>query len=476
MTGATQTEKTKGGYSHFKAPEKLAAALLKHARYSPSSMERLVNCGVSPFLSAGMPDEETEYSTEGTRAHELAEFLLEKKLTNSKKPIPLTAKDGVPFTQEMIRHCKGYAAYCYKVVEDFLSLPKHSWFLEKRLVLDEDLGIWGTADFVFVYKDETGWHLIIIDFKYGIGKKVLAEENWQLGTYGLAGLVTFEEDGDEEFLDVETHIFQPRSEHDIVPQLYTRQELIDLYAPKIMEAVERSEVWFDNNFVSDKDISVYQMPGEHCQFCRAKGLCKAYANMYGAGKVLQLIGLAKPKLDAMQKVEDESHKAAMKRYQADKKEGIDVTKPEKLKVWEDGQSIYSTGVFSDEDLAFLALNESKIAGIASAAKEVLKSQLLAGKPNDFVKLGKASPVREWKENDAEVIAGLIALGIDEPAELKTKLISITEVEKLIGKDQIDHLTRIVRETVRLAMINEDVEPISPPGLDVKALIFGAKKE
>lgn len=483
MIGGTEVKKQPDGYSHFKAPEKPVPALAKHARYSPSSMERLVHCNVSAFLAAGMPSEETEYSTEGTRAHELAELYLEKRLDQNKKPIPECAKDGIAFDAAMHRHCKCYANYCHAVVKDFLTQP-HSWFIERRLVLDEDLDIWGTADFVFVYKDKKGsWHLILIDFKYGVGKKVVAEENWQLGTYSLAGLTTFEgEQAQEKFVDVDTHIFQPRSEHNSVPQLYDRQELIDFYAPKILEAVKRSEVWFNENFVSNEDIEKYQKAGNHCQFCRAKGICKAYANYHGVGNVLKLLGLAKPKLDALQQRADAEHKAAMSEYSAEKKlakkekREPEIEKPTKLNVYNDAKSVIGTGVFSPEDLAWIALNESKIAGFAEAAKDALKAELISGKKNPFVILGKASPTRAWIDDDAKVIAGLIAKGIEEPAEIQTKIISITEAEKILGEGQIGELTHVVRETVRLARIDEDVEPAMPRGLDVRAMLFAEKKK
>lgn len=471
-----KAQKDSNGFSHIKAPELQAPALRKHARYGPSSMKRIIECNVSPFLSVGLEEEETEYSTEGTRAHELAEWMLHQKLMGSTGrptiPIPTHAKDGILFDQAMIRHAKGYAEYCYAVVSDFLALP-HSWYLEKKLVLDEELDIWGTADFVFMYEGLDGWHLILIDFKYGQGIQVVAEDNYQLGTYGLAGLTTFETA--HKFIDVETHIYQPRSEHDIVPQIYGRQELIDKFAPRIQEAVERSENWFKANFISNDDISVYQKAGDHCQFCRAKGICRSYASYYGGGKVLTLLGLAAPMLDRLQTTKDAEHEAAKKEHKANKKEGIISEAPKKPNVYEDPKAVYATGVFSDEDLAYLALNASKITAFVESAKDALKAQLQSGKKNPFVMLGKASPTRAWDENEEKVISGLIALGIQEPASLETKLMSITEVEKTIGKDKIDHLTKVVRETVRIVPIGEEgVEPAPPRGLDVKAIIFGGK--
>ena len=52
----------------------------KHARFSPSSAGRRLNCPPSLVLEEQFQDEESEYAAEGSAGHSLAEHLIKKHL------------------------------------------------------------------------------------------------------------------------------------------------------------------------------------------------------------------------------------------------------------------------------------------------------------------------------------------------------------------------------------------------------------
>ena len=51
-----------------------------HARYSPSSGKRRLECPPSLLLEEQFPDEESPFAAEGTAGHAMAEYLINKYL------------------------------------------------------------------------------------------------------------------------------------------------------------------------------------------------------------------------------------------------------------------------------------------------------------------------------------------------------------------------------------------------------------
>lgn len=52
----------------------------KHARFSPASGKRYINCTPSLRLEEQFTDEESSYAAEGSAGHALAEHLIKKHL------------------------------------------------------------------------------------------------------------------------------------------------------------------------------------------------------------------------------------------------------------------------------------------------------------------------------------------------------------------------------------------------------------
>ena len=147
----------------------------KHALLSASSSDRWIHCPPSARLSETYEDKGSDYAAEGTDAHSLCEYKL-------KKALGMEADDPTEhlswFNQEMDDHATGYAAYVLEQVEAAKETCSDPVVLIEQRV---DFSRWveegfGTADCI-VIADGT---LQIIDFKYGLGVLVSAEENPQM--------------------------------------------------------------------------------------------------------------------------------------------------------------------------------------------------------------------------------------------------------------------------------------------------------
>jgi len=160
----------------------------KHALLSASSSERWLKCPGSVAACKGYTNVSSPSAEEGTLAHEMAEF----HLLNDTNP----EDNG-----EMGEYVQTYL--------DFVrSLPGDK-FVE-RLVSFDDYApdAYGTADFISL--DIPNKTIYIVDFKYGKGHRVSAEDNTQMRLYALGALAEFSY---FEFEKVAMIICQPRLDH-----------------------------------------------------------------------------------------------------------------------------------------------------------------------------------------------------------------------------------------------------------------------
>ena len=176
----------------------------KHAVLSASSSHRWLNCNPSARLEQEFEDHETEAATEGTAAHALCEHKLRKALKmRSKKPVSQFDSD------EMDAYTDDYVAFVLEAIaEARRNCSDPLVLIEQRL----DFSCYvpdgfGTGDCLIVADKQ----LHIIDFKYGQGILVDAENNPQMMLYALGALRLF-----DSLYDIETvamTIFQPRREN-----------------------------------------------------------------------------------------------------------------------------------------------------------------------------------------------------------------------------------------------------------------------
>lgn len=403
----------------------------KHAKYSMSSTKQFVKCPVSLFLSKDIPGKKASAEAdEGTLAHDVAEVYLEAKL----KGLAYPSIDMNIYNQEMIDCAVIYCETIYNTIKPFLQYP-HDWAIEKTLKVSELY--WGTGDFVFVYTiDGITAHLIICDFKYGKNVDVSSEENYQILGYSYGSIASWVD------LPVETiHgcIIQPRVVDSHSCFNYTIEEAKKYYS-EIDTAISTSESFFDKNGVTEAEYAKHQKAGDHCRWCKAKYICKAYKNKDNTNKVNIISTFSRMKAKAVVDL------------------GLNInemtSKEEKLLKEKLQDPKFITGVLSEEERAYIQLNKTAIKSEVDAVCDANFGELQAGKKIKGLRLDYKLENRSWLPDEKLVAEGLKKLGIADPIKTKTSLISITEVEKALAKDvKIDHLLGLQNKTA--IVVSED---------------------
>lgn len=228
----------------------------QHALLSASGAHRWMNCTPSARIERKFQDNSGEAAVEGTAAHTLAEHKLRRALKiRSKKPVSQYDSDEmdgytdgyVEFVLEQIALAKGICSDPQVLIEQRLDFSKY--------VQDG----FGTGDCVII-ADGT---LHIVDFKYGQGVIVSAEENEQMKLYSLGALELF--DGIYDISTVSMTIYQPRREN--ISTHTVLKESLYQWAEEVLKPT--AALAFDGN-------GQYRA-GEWCQLCRAAVKCRARA-------------------------------------------------------------------------------------------------------------------------------------------------------------------------------------------------------
>lgn len=155
----------------------------KHAILSTSSAHRWLSCPPSAMLEKDMPDQTSVYVEEGTVAHEVAEYKVRSYLGEKNLTVPST---GIFDVAEIDKHTDTYLQYVTDTVETIRkSCPDALVMVEQRLDFSNYVKDgFGTGDLVIVSDDV----IQVIDFKYGKGVAVSAENNPQMKLYALGAL------------------------------------------------------------------------------------------------------------------------------------------------------------------------------------------------------------------------------------------------------------------------------------------------
>lgn len=271
----------------------------EHADQSPSTAHQWLICALSVLAQKNIPNESSTYSEEGTAAHEYAALWL---ITGVPPQLPWKAKNGFEFSNDPDESGDQMGAirvYVNKVLE---LKADGKIFVEQRTPIEfltGEKGACGTTDVFIVSKD--GKTVYVIDFKFGQGVRVDADNNPQIQMYILGVLNQFEVVLDE-VENIYGVIIQSRLGH-YSECKYSKEDL-DVFA---------DEVKFKSNFIQRTlrgEVKIIPeqdyVPGEkQCRFCRAKSICPALAEHTLKITADDFVSLdSKPKFDnALAKIE-----------------------------------------------------------------------------------------------------------------------------------------------------------------------------
>jgi len=348
-----------------------------HALLSASGSERWINCPASPRLEEHFPEERSVYADEGTLAHELAEIMLKVDLklismaTYKKELGALKAHDL--YHDAMIDPVMEYVNYVKAQFAEAKRIdPKAIILIEQKFDLTKYVkGGFGTSDCAILAAGK----LEVIDLKFGAGKMVSAKDNTQLKYYALGVL--------EQLTNCDGHyvtmtIVQPRMSNissDGIPSAFLRKWGEEVLKPKAIEAYSGDGA---------------QVPGDWCQFCKARPRCKALSDM------------------AMEQVR------------------------------RDFEEVDDPRLINDDELLTLYQNADFIAKFLADVKSLVLKEALAGKKWEGYKLVEGKSNRVIKD-EFEVIR-LLEEELYEPADfINFKLKGLGDLEKLLKKSGFETL-------------------------------------
>lgn len=350
----------------------------KHAVLSASSAHRWLVCTAAPRYEEQFPAETSVYAQEGTLAHSICELMARKRFTPMSKSgydAELEKLKADPlFLPEMLTTAEFYVNFLTEKANTYDSKP----YVALEVVVDYAEWVpegFGTCDCVMIGGDT----LRITDYKHGKGEVVSAVGNPQMRLYALGALRKYRPLYGDAIQNVAMAIVQPRVTEDCSEEVISVKDLLDWgesIKPVAMQAFS--------------GMGTFNPTPQACRFCRGRAVCKARAAVNTALEEFRDCVLPGKPADGV-------HNALS--YE---EVGELLTRGAGLVQWY-------------EDLKAFAL-ESLLDG-----KLVPGFKVVAGRSN-----------RVFKDQPA-AFEVLKAAGYDEAVLYERKPLSLSEVEKLVGK-------------------------------------------
>ncbi len=368
-----------------------------HARLSASGAKKWLNCPGSIQLESQFENIPSEFAQEGTTAHALAEAKLRFALKQIKRTEYAALVKKLDVNGEMEEYTDGYRDFVIKRYNHALkTTPDAKLLIEQKL----DLSKWvpqgfGTGDAVIVGDGI----LEIVDLKYGAGVAVSADWNPQLRLYALGALDSFDFLYDIKI--IRTVIYQPRKDN-ISCESITPEDLCAW-----------GEIVAEKAKIAADDAITECTAGDHCDegFCRARAVCRAYAEKRSSLAKLDFKPPAKLTLEEVAEVLEQSAK---------------------LKKWAE--------LVNDYALDQAVNHEADIPGY----------KLVEGKSS-----------RKYSKSDDVISKILVENGYSENDIFNRSIKCITEMEKLLGKTRFASLLKdcVIKPQGKLTLVPiEDKRP------------------
>lgn len=356
-----------------------------HSPISPSNFERRMLCPGSLAAEKGLPYTTSVHAETGTMLHDKVNSLI------------TVYKDSWTegLKEDQIEAVKDAASYYNSLKNTSLDIVKeiHEQTFSLKFLMD---GMQGTADSVLILynKEENICEIHVIDYKFGIGVPVKAKDNYQLMLYAL-GVYMHPSINDIvkhycnlgshqqpfRFTTAHLHIVQPYLENSRWD--LSREELTSLITGSRMQLIRQA-------IINASEPDAVRIPStKACQFCKAKPTCYALNSLVPSvnNKDTKELVAAKVRL------------------------------------------------LTDEELGSIYENKSLINTYLNSVEEYIKEKLLTGEFLNYKLTPKLSN-RKWIDEAEEVLVSKLGDNAFEK-----KLIAIGKAEKLIGKEEVNHLTK-----------------------------------
>jgi hypothetical protein len=391
--------------------------IMSHSKFSASGSSRWLNCPGSlkleeKLLGVGYQDQGSSFAEEGTLAHALAEYCINKDF------IPVIQCEGMsikhldfkPYhtdkshtiSKEMCNYVQEYVSYISSYLES-----SDLYFTEEKVNYSQFVPDgYGTVDFC-IYKPKSK-ALHIFDLKYGQGVKVEAVDNTQGQCYALG--MYYELSALYDIDTITIHIVQPRLDH------------FDSWEISYRDLIAFGHYAGEQATLALSDDAPL-IPGEYqCKWCKVKGDCPALFKM------------------TTNLFEDISSK--------------------------------SKDVITDEEKRIILDNMKVINDYMESIKKETYSRLLSGGSFEGYKLVEGKTIRQFKENAEEKLVEMLGekaynyklIGIGDAEKLLTK----TDASMLLNPSDPDGL--ILKPMGIPTLVNEsDKRPAININLDKESL-------
>lgn len=341
----------------------------KHALLSASSSHKWLVCTPSAKLEEQFENKTSSYMAEGTLAHAIAEFKTRNYffggITKRSYNAQMKKFEKEEFyDKEMQVHTDTYLEYLKGIALQTATKP----FVAIEQTVDYSKYVpegFGTADFLMISGDT----LHIIDFKYGKGKFVEVEDNPQMKLYALGALEQFKIL--YPITKIKMSIVQPRKDN--ITEFEMPSGMLEMWGNTVVKAQAEKAFKGEGDFV----------PGEHCGFCRAKGLC---------------------------------------RFRNDKN----------LKAYEEAKN---TAILTNTELGLVLLKTEGLAEWVKDLENTALEQILEGHEVAGWKAVEGRSNRKITDVD-KAFEILSANGIEEALLYERKPLTLTALEKVVGKKEL----------------------------------------